>query len=281
MNNKRSLWKLLFAGASVGLLVTNCTIKTASDTSTGDSCTAGEKTIGCLCSDNAKGYQVCKSSGVYGSCVCPDGTVSIGGGSNSDAGASSGGGTSYAGGTSYGGGTSYSGASNTEGGTTGEAGSGGEAGALMIDPADCTGCLTQLCMPEWAACAAEDENNVPDPQQPDQYCLGSDKKPDTGQIELIMDCITAERANGLVKRDIVRACGSSLGASADPRFFQWPPTDMTPATEALMNCMADAPDETMPGGWANAPANFPDNASPRPWDDGTCAKFSCTSKLTQ
>ncbi len=279
MNNKRSMWKLFFGGASVALLITNCTIKSASDTTTGDSCTTGDKTSGCKCSDNATGYQVCKSSGVYGSCVCPTGTVSIGGGSNGDAGDSSGGATSYAGATPYAGGTSYAGRNSSGGASTGEAGSGGEAGALPIDPADCTGCLNQLCMPEWAACAAEDETNAPDPQEPNQYCLGSDKKPDTGQIELIMDCISAERFSGLVKRDIVRACGSSLGASADPQFFQWPPTNMTPATEALMNCMADAPTEDMPGDWATDPANFP-AGSPRPWDDGTCAKFSCTSKLT-
>ncbi|MEO7035429.1 MAG: hypothetical protein ABI548_15995 [Polyangiaceae bacterium] len=266
MTNKRSIWKLLFTGVSFGLLVTNCTVKSATDMgddTSGNTCNTGDKTNGCMCSDKSTGYQVCKSDGVYGSCVCPPGAVSVGGGSAGDAGASNGGGTSYAGTSS-----------------TGEAGEGGEGGALMIDPADCTGCLTQLCVPEWAACSAEDENNAPDPEHPDQYCLGSDKNPDTGQIELIMDCITMERASGLVKRDIVRACGSSLGLSADPRFFQWAPMNMTPATEALMNCMADAPDDTIPGDWATAPVNFPAGASPRPWDDGTCAKFSCTSQLT-
>src|SRR3954471_7259483 len=214
MNNKRSMWKLLFASVGVGFLVTNCTIKAASDTAddSSDSCTTGHKKPGCLCSDNATGYQVCAKDGVYGSCVCPDGTVSVGGASSSSAGANSGGNASYSGGTSY------SGGSNSTAGAYGDAGSGGEGGApLLIDPADCTGCLSQLCVPEWAACAAEDENNVPDPDQPDQYCLGSDKKPDSGQIELIMDCITTERFSGLVKRDIVRACGSSLGSSANPQ----------------------------------------------------------------
>jgi hypothetical protein len=81
-----------------------------------------------------------------------------------------------------------------------------------------------------------------------------------------------------VKRDAVRACGSSLGKSADPQFFEWAPQGMTPTTEALMNCMADKPDEVDNiGAWATDPNNFP-STGPRPWDDMTCAKLACTSK---
>jgi hypothetical protein len=147
--------------------------------------------------------------------------------------------------------------------------------AGVIDPTDCTGCLTQLCKPEWAACAAEDETSPPDPDFPNDYCLSS-MADGSGQIEQIMDCITAERAKGLVKRDVVRACGSSIGASASTTFFVWAPKTMTAATEALMNCMADDPNETMPGAWATNSNNYPP-AGPLPWSDGTCAKFSCTS----
>ena len=83
-------------------------------------------------------------------------------------------------------------------------------------------------------------------------------------------------AMGLVKRDVVRACGSSIGASASLTFFTWAPKNMTASTEALMNCMADDPNETNQGAWATDSNNFPP-AGPLPWSDGTCAKFSCTS----
>jgi hypothetical protein len=269
MNSKLSMWKLLLSGATCAFLVTNCTIKSDSGKATGDddgSCTKGAVLNGCSCPGNVKGHQACLSSGVYGSCICP---ASGDGGAPSD----NGGASSVAGKAGYGGGYS-----------AGDAGSGGEAGVdgAKLDPTQCALCLArpEFCGAEFNACAAEDENHPPDPALPDEYCLSSvDAKADQkGQIEAIIDCITTERANGLVKRDIVRACGSSLGTSADPTFFMWPPTHMTAATENLMNCMADAPDDTMPGDWANDPANFPDTG-PRPWDDGTCAKLACTSKL--
>jgi hypothetical protein len=112
-----------------------------------------------------------------------------------------------------------------------------------------------------------------------RYCLSQGATADPGQIELIMTCITSERAKGVVKRDAVRACGSTIGANANPNFFVWAPDDMTPATEALMNCMADKPDEVdNQGAWATDPSNFP-ASGPRPWDDMTCAKLACTSAL--
>jgi hypothetical protein len=99
-------------------------------------------------------------------------------------------------------------------------------------------------------------------------------------MELILSCITAERAKGLVKRDAVRACGSTIGQSADPKFFVWAPQGMTPTTENVMNCMADLPDEVDNiGAWATDTANNYPNGVPRAWDDMTCAKLACTSAL--
>jgi len=132
-----------------------------------------------------------------------------------------------------------------------------------------------LCTPEWDACAAEDENNPEVPSIPNQYCLSSSID-GSGQIEAVLLCIEAERAKGPVKRDVVRACGASLGQSANPSFFLWPPTEMTAATAGLVNCMADAPDEDEPGTWADS-TNIPPNGTPKPWQDNTCAKLSCTS----
>ena len=279
MNSKRSVWKLFVGVAGVGLLVTNCTIKTATDEDTagasnnsagasnnnagagnnnagagnatnGECSPVGKKLSGCICAGNLVSYQVCTSEGIYGACVCATG----------------------------GGGASYGGASNSsagEGGATSAAGQGGEGGESPIDPNVCYSCLTQLCAPEWAICAADNETTVLNPNDP--YCLSQSPTADPGQIELIMTCITTERAKGLVKRDVVRACGSTIGLSADPQFFVWAPQEMTPATEALMNCMADKPDEVdNQGAWATAPSNFP-ASGPRPWDDMTCAKLACTS----
>jgi hypothetical protein len=278
MNSKQSIWKLLFACAGVGFLVTNCTIQSASDKgSAGDTgsaatgnissgeCTAGHKLTGCTCPGKLTGYQVCGSDGTYvQSCVCPaageGGAPADNGGASSVAGKPSGGG--YAG--------TYV---APEAGSAGEGGSAGVAG--VIDPTDCTGCLVQKCAVEWGFCSVEDENSPPDPDFPNDYCLSSTAD-GSGQIEQIMDCITAQRAMGLVKRDVVRACGSSIGASASTTFFVWAPKTMTAATEALMNCMADDPNETVPGAWATDSNNFPP-AGPLPWSDGTCAKLSCTS----
>ncbi len=260
MNSKRSMWQVLLAGASFGLLVTNCTIKSASDSADDSSCTTGHKKSGCLCSDDATGYQVCSSDGVYGSCVCPDGTVSVGGGNNDSAGASSGGGTSYSGGTSTDGGATYA-----------EAGSGGEGGApLVIDPTDCGACLAQLCPKQFEACDA------------DPNCISTNVD-GTGQYERIVACIDSQRVNGLVKRDVVRGCGVTIGASPDADVISnWAPEDMDPVTTDLLNCMADAPGAA-PASWANDDANYPvdsnDMINPTPWPAGTCAKLACTSQL--
>jgi len=268
MNSKRSMWKLLLGVAGVGLLVTNCTLKTD------DGCTPGKKKSGCDCPGNAVGYQTCQDDGTYDACECPP--ISNAGGSNvggeSNGGASNGG-TASGGATNAGEGGA---ASAGEGGATSSAGEGGEGGeviAPIVDPNDCYDCLNKFCTLEWDACAAEDEKN---PQSPGDYCLSS-KLDNSGQIEKIINCIEAERDKGLAKRDVVRACGSSLGESSDPSFFEWPPPRMTAATEGLMNCMADAPDEVdLPGRWADS-TNIPASGSPKPWLDMTCAKLSCTS----
>ncbi len=276
MNSIRSMWKLFVGVAGLGLLVNNCTIKTddsgsagAGNTSSGSCSPVGSKTVGCLCTGNLKSYQVCTDDGTYSACVCDD--VS-GGGAASVAGA-----TSYAGATTAAGATSYAGT----GGYSGAGVDAAEAGAAGDGPldisSDCYTCLTQLCSQEWGACAADNETTVANPGDP--YCLSQSTSAAPGQMELIMACITNERAKGLVKRDVVRACGSTIGMSADPMFFVWAPQEMTPATEELINCMADAPDETNPGSWAtDTEKNFPDSG-PRPWDDMTCAKLACTSKL--
>ncbi len=264
MNSKRSMWTLVFAALGACVSVTNCTVQ--SD----DTCTAGKKKSGCECPGNAVGSQTCLDDGTYGACDCPGvnqaGSANGGGAGASNAGAANGG-ASYAGTAGY---TSNAGAAAVEAGAGGEAGQGG----LVIDPTDCYSCLTQLCAAEWDACAMDNEDTVANAG--DAYCLSKSTTADPGQIELIVDCITTERAKGLVKRDAVRACGSTIGMSADPQFFVWAPADMTPATEQLVNCMADAPDETMPGTWATDANNFP-ASGPRPWDDGTCAKLACTS----
>jgi len=270
MNSKRSMWKLLASVACVGFLVTNCTLKTD------DGCTPGKKKE-CTACNGVTGTQTCQDDGSYGDCVCPG--SSNGGGSSSGGSSSTGGSNSSSGGkssTTAGYGGQYI---STDGGAApAEAGSGGEGGqGVVIDPTDCYSCLEQLCAPEWAACAADNETTVINAGDP--YCLSNSAKADPGQIEQIMTCITTERAKGLVKRDAVRACGSTIGASADPDFFVWAPPEMTPATEALMNCMADKPDEVdNQGAWATDPSNFP-SSGPRPWDNMTCAKLACTSAL--
>jgi hypothetical protein len=274
MNHRQSVLKLLLGVAGVGLLVTNCTIKTSMDTGnagssnnsgagtgntlSGPCSPVGQVVNGCLCAGNLVSHQTCQADGTYGACICAD---TIGG----SGGASSAGGTGSAG---KGGALSDAGASDG-GASPGEAGAGG-AEAISTD---CYTCLTQLCGPEWDACNLNDENN-PDPDG--NYCISSNLD-GMGQIEaIIINCVTPERAKGLVKRDAVRACGSSLGKSADPSFFLWAPAGMTPETEALMNCLADAPDETTPGAWATNSSNFPASGA-RPWDNGTCAKIACTS----
>jgi len=266
MNSKRSMWKVILGVVGVGLLVTNCTIKTDDDDS--NACTAGEKKSGCECPGNAVGYQTCQADGTFDACFCSG--VNIGGGSN-------GGGSGTAGTSSAAG----SAGESTSGGASGSAGAGaegGEAGAapIVTDPNDCYDCLTKLCAPEWELCTAEDEDNPQDPENaPGDYCL-SKEIDGSGQIESVLACVEGERAKGSVNREIVRACGASLGKSADPSFFLWPPDQMTAVTASLVNCMADAPTEIEPGTWADS-SNIPTSGSPKPWLDGTCAKLSCTS----
>jgi hypothetical protein len=274
MNSMRSMWKLFVGVAGMGVLITNCTIKTddgsgsggassagAGNAASGECSPVGKKRVGCICAGNLERYQLCTDAGVYGACVCDDTSY---GGATGNAGA-----TSYAG---KGGASADAGAAPIS-----DAGAAGEPG-LVIDPADCGSCLTQLCADEWDACAADNETTVVTAGDP--YCLAQGTNAPEGQIELILDCINTERLKGLVKRDAVRACGSSIGASASPDFFVWAPQGMTPATENLMNCMADAPDEDMPGDWAtDTTTNFP-ASGPRPWDNGTCAKLACTSMLS-
>ena len=263
------MWKVLLGVVGIGLLVTNCTIQSDDDTS----CEPGTKKNCNACDGDVTGTQTCLDDGTYAACFCPSSTV--GGGSN-------GGGSS--------GGASGAGASSSEAGSggvtladagatsssAGEGGSGGDggAGSIPVDPNDCYDCLIKRCAIDWDFCAAEDENN-PDPQDATRYCLSANAD-GTGQIEKVISCITTERAKGLVKRDVVRACGASVGQSADPSFFLWPPEEMTAATAGVMNCMADALDEEEPGTWADS-NNIPTSGSPKPWLDNTCAKLSCTS----
>ena len=268
MNIKRSYFKLLIASGAVALFLANCTFKESDgegDGSGGDpgaeACTKGDKHSGCACPGALVGYQVCTSEGVYGSCVCPD--VSGTGGTNNAGGvpsAGNGGITSTAG----------AGAGGAPPVTAG-AGAGGEGGADVVtfvpeDPNDCEACLKVLCKTEYDTCVA-DETNVP--SCVDQYAA-------------IIGCIDDERENGLVKRDVVRACGVSVGANTTGSLNDaWAPADMLPATTDLINCLATATSD--PKGpnpdWANdIPNNFP-AAGPTPWPADSCAKLACTARF--
>ena len=275
MNGKRAYWKWLVASAGVGLLVSNCTIKSTSDGGTGGGsslCTAGTKITGCTCTGNVIGSQLCLPDGTFAACACATdpgqggtgGTASPSGGATSVAG--TGGTATTAGAGGYSGGA----------GATGTAGNGGASCGAGTTADDCYGCLSTLCAAQWTACVADNEKTA---TTDGQYCL-STMQDDSGQIEKILDCIAAERAKGLARRDAVRACGATIGDSSDPQFFLWAPPDMTKATTDLMNCMADAPDTpaAMAGAWATDPTNFPeDGGAPAPWVACTCAKLSCTS----
>src|SRR6188768_787947 len=162
MNSKRSVWKVLLGVVGVGLLVTNCTIKTD------DSCTPGRKKNCSACENGVTGSQTCLDDHSYGECVCPgsvNGGSSNAGGSTS-AGSSSGGASNAAG---SGNSTSNGGAATSEAGAGGEGGEAGD-GTLGLDPTDCYGCLNQLCAIEWEQCVAEDENK---PESAGNYCLSS------------------------------------------------------------------------------------------------------------
>lgn len=257
------------ASATVGLFLANCTVKNSTD----ESCEKGDVDNGCECPGNQTGYQKCNSDGVFGECICPDDNSNAGTGNTSTAGKnSSTGGTDGEGGepTSTGGKTYTAGTNSGAGVASVTAGAGGEGGAAPItfvptDPNDCEECLAVLCADEKKKC--DEDTSVP------SSCLD--------QYAAIIDCIDAERENGLVKRDAVRACGVSLGSSSTGNFNDaWAPADMLPTTTDLLNCLATS--ATDPQGpnpdWANDPNNFP-AAGPTPWPADSCAKFSCTAKF--
>jgi len=257
MNSKRSMWKLLVSVACVGLFVTNCTIKTDDDDS--DGCTPGKKKDCSACDNGVTGSQTCQDDGSYGACVCPG---SVNGGSSSG-GASSGGASS--GGASSGGKSSTAG---NGGNWMGSAGEGGEGGTGPVVFADCLECLDARCAKEYAACDA------------DAKCISAELD-GSGQYERIAECIDKERVKGVVKRDVVRGCGVTIGANPDPDVISaWAPEGMADTTTNLLNCMADAPGAE-PASWANDDKNYPidnnDMINPTPWADGTCAKDACAS----
>lgn len=288
MNSKWSYLKLLVASAGASLFITNCTV-TTSDGGTGGTasgtCTPGSKVTGCTCSGNVIGSQTCQQDGTFAACVCASSGEGGSGGTTTttNTGGSSSAGTAGTTTTTTGGTSGAAGNGNGYAGEgIGEAGAGGTAACDSgIDPTDCYMCLSALCTKQWAACTAETEKTATG----DSYCISSNSD-GSGQIERVFDCITGERAKGLVKRDVVRACGATIGDSPDPQYFLWAPEEMTQATTDLMNCMADAPTTpaAMAGAWAHPPnvTDDPEDPNPiplKPWDDCTCAKISCTSKL--
>lgn len=261
---KRSSFGFLFATLGAVALFTNCTVKSVdgdgdagasngnntTNNSTGDVCDKGE-TKACTCTNGKSGAQDCNSdqSG-FDRCVC-DGVPDTGGSSSGGSG-NNGGEPAETGGTTYGGNGAYAGESPTTDG-----GAGGAA-PVQIDPTDCAGCLEQLCAAEFDAC--DKDLDCPD------------------QFSNVLDCITMERGNGLVKRDAVRGCGVTIGASPDPSTpagAAWAPQQMAQATTNLINCLASGDGNDV--SWANDDANF--TPAIVPWKDGTCAKLACTSEI--
>jgi hypothetical protein len=268
MNNKRSYFKLLTASAAVGLFLANCTVKNSSD----DSCEKGDKDLGCDCPGGLTGYQLCDSDGVFGSCVCPDDNSGAGTSNSSTAGksnSSTGGTSSNQGGEpASNGGKTYTAGTDAGGVAAVNGGAGGEGGAGLPDfMEDCNACLDTLCKTELDAC-------LNDPQ-----CFSAEGD-GSGEYEAISTCIETARASGLVKRDAVRSCGVTFGASSDPEdpsnFSDWAPRDMAATTTDLLNCMATSSSQTPDAQWANDPNNFP-AAGPTPWPADSCAKLACTS----
>lgn len=266
MNIKRSYFKLLMASAGVGLFLANCTVKNASD-DTGEGCEKGDKDSGCDCPGGLTGYQVCDSDGVFGSCVCPDDNSGTAGKSGNT------GGTSNAGGEpnmSTAGKTYTAGAGGEAPVDPAAGGAGGEGGAptFDFDPDDCESCLQVLCATELSACLADD-TNVPS-------CFD--------QYQAIIGCIDDQRVSGLVKRDIVRACGVNIGSGPVASLNDaWQPAGLTDEATNLLNCMATSSSEEPNADWANADENYPLDANnmlaPTPWPEDSCAKLSCTGKF--
>ncbi len=265
MNIKRSGFQLLMGSAVVGLFLANCTVKEDSS----DTCDKGDIDTGCDCPGNTTGYQKCNSDGVFGACICPDSGDNTAGKSASGGDSSTGGTTS--GGTTSGG-TTSGGTANTAGTTTGVDGGaggmgamGGEGGApIDFDPNDCEACLAVVCPAELDACLD------------DTQCFDGEG---TGEYERISDCITKQRVSGLVKRDVVRACGVSIGSSPSGNLNDlWAPQGMAASTTNLLNCLASSEAAGSDAKWANDPANYPGGV-PTPWPEDSCAKISCTDKL--
>lgn len=310
MNIKRSYFHVLLASLTVGLLLTNCTVKEAEDDgctkgkkhngcdcsgglvgyqvcgSDGtygecvcgkgagdDKCSEGDKASGCSCAGNTVGYQVCDGEGVYGSCVCPSGGGEAGEGSGGTNNTSGSGGSSYAGNSTSGSGGSAG--SNVS--PAGEGGAGGEGGGpdlSALEGQDCETCLATLCESELDDCLN------------DSLCI-SESGDGTGQFERIAECVNEERANGLVKRDAFRSCGVTIGGSPTSASLNdaWAPEGMQPATTNLLNCLATSSSEEPNADWANdIETNYPtvnNMVVPKPWPDDSCAKLSCTSQIRE
>jgi hypothetical protein len=264
---KRSSFVFLFVTLGAAALFTNCTVKSvegdgkagsSSNTTnnTETNCTPGDSKD-CTCTNGKKGAQECKDSGSgYAACVC-DGMIDTGGTGNTGDG---GDGNVSTGGTTGNGGSSYAGNSAYAGESPAADGGAGGAAPVEIDPVDCDACLSKLCAAEYDAC---DKDAV----CPDQY----------GRI---LACITAERGDGLVKRDVVRGCGVTIGTptSSSANGAVWPPDEPEPmaqATTDLINCLASGDGNDV--SWANDDANFTPTIVP--WKDGTCAKLACTSEI--
>ncbi len=261
MNIKRSYFQLLLGSVTVGLFLANCTVQQAKDDG---ECDKGDKDTGCACADGSVGYQVCDSDGVFGSCVCPD--PNSGGGSSNNGTAGKTGNDGGATTTPAGGKTGTAG-TYTAGGDGGAAptvdpaaGGAGGAPAVTFDPENCEECLAVLCEDQLDTCLDDD------------LCFS--------QYASISDCINEERGKGLVKRDVVRACGVNVGASPNAQLTDvWAPDELSPLATDLINCMATSSSETPNADWANDLAtNYPNNV-PAPWPADSCAKLSCTSKF--
>jgi len=316
MNIKRSYFHVLWASLTVGLLLTNCTVKSSDDDgctkgkkhngcdcpgelvgyqvcgSDGtygdcvcgkgagdDPCSQGDKVSGCECSGNAVGYQVCDAEGVYGSCKCPSGSDDGGGGDGSGGTSSGTGGTS----SSTGGTGGYAGSNANTSGSGGSAGSnvspavdGGAGGAGG------SGGLPDFDPEDCEACLQALCKTEFEACLDDEQCISADAD-GSGQYERISACINGERVNGLVTRDVVRGCGVTIGASPDPDLASlWAPENMSPTTTNLLNCMATSSSETPNADWANSDDNFPVEdgmVKPTPWPADSCAKLACTSKF--
>jgi len=269
MNIKRSYFKLLMASATVGLFLANCTVKNATDdtdTKEGEACEEGDTNSGCKCADDSIGFQECNSKGVYGKCVCDD-TSGSAGTNNSTAGKSNG--TAGTDGNEGGapvsnGGTTYTAGTAGVAPVTGGAGGEGGAGPVVFPAfATCEECLAELCPTEFDACFS------------DEQCFSA-ASDGSGEYEAISLCIEGERAKGIAKRDAVRGCGVTFGASPDASLASdWAPVGMAPTTTNLLNCMATSNSLTPDADWANDPANFP-NDVPTAWPEDSCAKLACT-----